>query len=268
MFKRKIVSLAGSDKLNGRYDGAEQTKASGHDRGADNTPNSKTKVIDASLIVFGRDDKRKAHASRFGEDNRDAAMKAAYLMGFHTLAVTKPAMKNIAEGLPEGRVFESGKAFVPFVKEGTCLALEGHAKQFPRDVLELSTVTKAELDQLSARSEKETGTVTSGQTETSSNDSLDIDTPSSYPADWQSIKAGDCVLAVDDPDDGWWEAKVIDANTNTGLGSNTIPLLTLNWVAFEGEPNFTRRANQVALFHPAYVPDVEANTYAQIKGKV
>jgi hypothetical protein len=73
-------------------------------------------------------------------------MKAAHRMGFVALAVTKDAMRNIAEALPEGRVFESGKAFMAFVKEGMCLALEGHAKQFPRDVVELSASKIAEIE--------------------------------------------------------------------------------------------------------------------------
>jgi hypothetical protein len=224
---------------------------------------------DAALIVVGRDDKRKAHAGRFDTDNRAAAIKAAHLMGFVALAVTKDAMRNIAEGLPEGRIFDSGKAFVPFVKEGVCLALEAHAKQFPRDVLQLSMNQIAELEAEAAEAdgqdgsadaevgqddESQTPATDSDETETkdaSDNADAEPDAKSPPPAGRQDVTVGTTVLAVGDPDDGWWEAKVTQAN-KSGIGTNTITMLTLEWVDFPEEASFVRRANEVAYFHPAY----------------
>lgn len=270
MFGRKAMAISKAGREGKGAVSSANSTADEKDNSADAKPEPAEK-IDAALIVFGRDDKGKAHASRFGEDTRPAAMKAAYRMGFVALAVTKDAMRNIAEALPEGRVFESGKAFVPFVKEGTCLALEGHAKQFPRDVLELSPNQIAEID-AEQSADEDGGDAVDGENTTSetsnaeSNDEVakaskgndsgsgsdqdddtDANIKSDPPADWVDIKVGTTVLAVDDPDDGWWEAKVTHAH-KSGIGTNTITMLTLEWVAYLDEPSFVRRANEVAYF--------------------
>jgi hypothetical protein len=68
------------------------------------------------LIVFGLDHARKPHASRFKPDEASLAEKAAGLMGMRLLRTTTDEQRALAAKLPRGRVFKSGKAFVPFVK--------------------------------------------------------------------------------------------------------------------------------------------------------
>lgn len=249
MFGRKAMAISAAGRSDARPVMDAKPAGSGTDVADKKSADAKVEPaakVDAALIVFGRDDKGKAHASRFGTDSRPAAMKAAYRMGFVALAVSKDAMRNIAEGLPEGRVFESGKAFVPFVKEGTCLALEGHAKQFPRDVLELSANQIAEIEaEVIAAKEAEKANVKQ------EHDDNDTPVKSDPPAGWVDVEVGTIVLAVDDPDDGWWEAKVTHAH-KSGIGTNTITMLTLEWVAYPDEPSFVRRANEVAYFPAAY----------------
>lgn len=240
--------------------------------------------LNTSIIVFGRDDKNKAHASRFGEANRAAAIKAAYLMGFRAMAISHDAIRNIAEDLPEGRLFDSGKGFVPFVREGACLALEGHAKQFPRDIREPSAsqieTLKKEMAEQSDDSGKpddkasntdpvddskagknaggdNKGSDTSNDSSASGSDH-DTTTAKSEPfAGWLDISVGTIVLAVDDPEDGWWEAKVTHAH-KSGIGKNIITMLTLEWVNFPDEATIIRRSNEVAYFAAGYGQDVPA----------
>ena len=231
---------------------SEQTRSEPEGETTNNTENktAKQKGIEAALVVYGRDDKGKAHASSFGEADRGAAIKAAYLMGFNALAVTQTVIKNIAEDLPSGRLFESGKAFVPFVKEGVCAALFAHAKQFPRDVRELSQKQIDALEAVKASEAEVTATIDKGKDSAKSKAKDDATKKPPKPllaSDWQDVEEGSIVLAVDEPDDGWWEARVTNAH-KSGIGKNIITMLTLEWVAFPEEASFIRRSNEVAYF--------------------
>jgi hypothetical protein len=210
------------------------------------------KELNASVVVFGRDDKNKAHASRFGEANREAAIKAAHLMGFRVLAIAHDVIRNIAEDLPEGRVFDSGKGFVPFVREGACLALEGHAKQFPRDIRELSA---SQIEALQKEMAEHSDERKAGKDD---NAEAGIAHKSEPFAGWVDVSVGTIVLAVGDPDDGWWEARVTHAH-KSGIGTNIITMLTLEWLNFPEDESFIRRSNEVAYFAAGYGQEEPAN---------
>lgn len=79
------------------------------------TPNPKPKPTPC-LVLFGTDSLGKPHASWFAAEDQDAAVKAAAMMGFSVLTVVADAHKELARKLPRGRLFEGGKAFVPFIK--------------------------------------------------------------------------------------------------------------------------------------------------------
>jgi hypothetical protein len=67
-----------------------------------------------ALVVFGLDDTKRPHASAFVARQADAAG----LMGMATLRPATDEQKALAAKLPRGRVFASGRAFVPFVRAG------------------------------------------------------------------------------------------------------------------------------------------------------
>src|SRR5437763_11611101 len=71
-----------------------------------------------ALIVFGRDNGGKPHASRFDANEAELAEKAAGLMGMQVLRPENDEQRALAGKLPKGRVFASGRAFVPFVAAG------------------------------------------------------------------------------------------------------------------------------------------------------
>ncbi len=73
------------------------------------------------------DDSGKPHASRFSDADAQLAEKAAGLMGMHVFRPATEEHRELAAKLPRGRVFGSGKAFVPFVKAGIFTALAGAA---------------------------------------------------------------------------------------------------------------------------------------------
>ena len=87
-------------------------------------------ATDASLVVFGRDDAAKPHASWFGAAEAELATKAAGIMRFKVLPITTDEHRAAASGLPQGRVFASGRCFSPFCREAACAALEAFSEAF------------------------------------------------------------------------------------------------------------------------------------------
>src|SRR4051812_26319016 len=69
-----------------------------------------------ALVVFGRDNAGKPHASRFDASEAELAEKAAGLMGMQVMRPENDEQRVLAAKLPKGRVFASGRAFVPFIK--------------------------------------------------------------------------------------------------------------------------------------------------------
>src|SRR5437868_7553216 len=70
------------------------------------------------LVVLGIDMDGKPHASRFAEHDAPLVQRAAELMGFHVVRVPpdKTELHGVAKGLPLGKIFATGRAFVPFVR--------------------------------------------------------------------------------------------------------------------------------------------------------
>src|SRR5712671_2974809 len=67
------------------------------------------------LVVLGIDIDGKPHASRFTEHDASFVLRAAELMGFHVIRVSAEngELYAVAEGLPLGKIFATGRAFVP-----------------------------------------------------------------------------------------------------------------------------------------------------------
>src|SRR5579863_3210711 len=68
------------------------------------------------LVVLGIDVDGRTHASRFEERDASFVQRAAELMGFHMIhvAADNEELHGIAEALPLGKIFATGRAFVPF----------------------------------------------------------------------------------------------------------------------------------------------------------
>jgi len=182
-----------------------------------------------AIIVFGTDDNGKPHASTFTIDQRHDAIRAAGLMSFRAFAVEGGSLIALAAKIPAGKVFNSGKGFVPFVKREIGEQLDQLAKDKP--------------DRLIAVPVPEVGNDLSGGESVTPLDAL--------PKDWGGIAVGSRVLAQDDPDDGWWEAIVQHVHEG-GTQGQPCSMFTLMWEAFPDDGRFVRRFDQVALLHPAF----------------
>ena len=176
------------------------------------------------LVVLGIDMSDKPHASRFAERDAPFVVRAAELMGFHVIRVapenTEP--HAIAEGLPLGRIFATGRAFVPFVGRSA----------FDK----LATLVEGGVT-IEARA-------TSGAPPVYPlRDMFTTDAINAADMLWAKIEVGSVVLAAQ-PDlygPGWWQGVVVGINGDD---------LTLRWVDDPAEKPFRLSRRDVGLCHP------------------
>jgi hypothetical protein len=169
----------------------------------------------SATILLGLDDKDKRHASFFTADQAAEAALAATKMGMATLPVTDGELSALATKLPQGKIFGSGKAFVPFVGEALFEKLAAHLPD--RSILPSLRAAANAAEAVSDPAAK----------------------VYNQPKDWDVIAVGDLVLASDGPGEGWWEA-VVQAVTGE--------LFTLLWRDWPDEfPKFVRTRDQIGL---------------------
>jgi hypothetical protein len=180
---------------------------------------------------LGRDDSGKAHASYFSAADGHMARKAAGLMGMVALRADNDHIRSLMGKIPKGKLFNSGKAFVPFVKQDLFLQL---ADQLPPEDRET-------IDRPRATAANDGGAAVAGGTPEASQP----EKPSRLPEDWSKLKVGSIVLATEGPLEGWYEATVEELKPNGAL--------RLKWRDYLDMPSFSRTVEQIALMHPKYV---------------
>nr|WP_285292805.1 phage integrase N-terminal SAM-like domain-containing protein [Aureimonas altamirensis] len=200
-----------------------------------------------ALIVLGLDDSGKAHASWFDDDEADTARSAASLMGMRSLTADTEALQTIAARLPHGRIFPSGKAFVPFVKAAVYEQLAGMLPKGEAGPLRLVPGSKGKAaDQAKgvARGAAKASAVGagSGGRGGATGDAGASSGSDDRPADWQKLKAGSVVLITEGDQEGWFEAVIVQ---DKGDGA-----YTLKWRDWPEEPTQVRRRHQIALLPP------------------
>lgn len=178
-----------------------------------------------AVIVLGRDDSGKPHASWFDEAAAPLAEKAAAMMGMAALRAATGELRALAGHLPQGRVFSTGRAFVPFVKASLFDQLAKHLPHPTPPPLRL-------VDDTAPKSPP--------ATDKPANEAKPRQEPTS--PDWSKIAAGDVVLAREAQDEGWFECRVLEAKADG--------LFILRWRDWPDLPKIVRRAEQVALLHP------------------
>ena len=175
------------------------------------------------LVVLGIDKDGRWHASRFAESDAMLVMRAAELMGFHVVRVASETeeLYGIAESLPVGKIFSSGRAFVPFV------AREAFHKL--RALVDGGVIVEAPSGQ-PANVQPTAGMFTT-EAATAAN------------ALWSKVEIGTVVLAAQ-PDlygPGWWQSVVVGVDGDD---------LTLRWVDDAARESFHLSRRDVGLRHP------------------
>lgn len=173
------------------------------------------------VIILGRDDKGKPHASFFPATDCHSAEQAAARMGMLALKADRDEVRACLPKLPKGKLFDSGKAFVPFVKQDLYREIVAHLPEDQRSMAEQVRTPPAEPPGV----EGSAGDFTT------------------LPEDWSTLKAGNLVLATEGGGEPWYEAIVVSVYSNESV--------RLRWRDYHDEPLFTRPVVELAMLHPA-----------------
>ncbi|MHA7968102.1 tudor domain-containing protein [Rhizobium sp. CAU 1783] len=174
--------------------------------------------------MLGIDEKGKPHASWFGPAHAEGVERAAELMNFGVIRVDTDDLAKIAASLPPGKLFESGKAFVPFVKRETYELLASRLD-----------------DEFLAAAAARVAAATDGQNYAEASKG---EAPAHLPEDWSKLAVGDRVLASDGPGDGWYEADVREILPDGKF--------RLQWRDWPEIAPFSRKVTDIALLHPKH----------------
>src|SRR4051812_40519475 len=138
-----------------------------------------------AIIIFGRDEAGKGHAAWFDQSEAALAEKAADFMNMRVLRVRTDEHRALAAQLPHGRVFASGRAFVPFVKASLFMALQTAAQgAADANLIKLAVNTDDSSEaKLPTAEPKPTAGPSNGKA----------------PCGWADIGVGNVVLALEGP---------------------------------------------------------------------
>jgi hypothetical protein len=194
------------------------------DRGACNLSQEEVSTMTEKMpiiVVLGIDVDGRAHASRFEERDAPFVTRAAELMGFHLIPVPpdNAELHAIAEALPVGKIFATGRAFVPFVSRSA----------FDR----LATMVEGGV---TARAPQAIGANQAAKM-------LQAESDDTADALWAKVEVGTVVLAAQ-PDlygPGWWEGVVVGVDGDD---------LTLRWMDDPELESFHLSRRDIALRHP------------------
>jgi hypothetical protein len=170
------------------------------------------------LIVLGPDDEGKPRAARFPAGQASLVAKAAKAMNLTVCKADSGALAELAKKLHPGRLYATGRAFVP----------PAGRNLYGKIVEQLKLAGQPAPE-------------TTDQTDT---DRSAAEAPApGLPVTWDDIAVGHLVIAQEGVKDGWWEAIVLARDGD---------MLTLKWRDYQ-KPNVVRHAGAVALLKPGPV---------------
>jgi hypothetical protein len=181
----------------------------------------KTVATPDKLFVFGIDETGKARGARFAEFNGKLVTVAAE-MKLTSVHPASAAFTEIGMKLPAGRLYASGKAFVPPIRRDLCEKLKA-ALAAPGDESQAHGPLPAD-----EAKENKPGSVAAG----------------GLPRSWDSIDVGHVVLVDDSPEYGWWPCVVLSRDDQ---------VLTLRLRDYPKQGTYVRNIAQVALINPGPV---------------
>ena len=165
------------------------------------------------LIVLGRDEAGKPRAARFPASQGSLVAKGAKAMNLTVCTAEGAALAELAKKLPSGRLYATGRGFVPSVGRNLYVKI---------------------VEQLNL-----TGQLVAGEI-----DDSDEQPAPGLPATWDDIAVGHLVIAHENAIEGWWEAIVLARDGD---------MLTLKWRDYPQQANVVRHAATVALLKPTPV---------------
>jgi hypothetical protein len=183
---------------------------------------SKTQSL--PVVLFGPDPHGKPTAARFVQHEVALAVKAAEQLHLRVLCAATPAVAELAAKLPAGRIHASGKGFVPNVRTDLYTKLVAAAGP--------AAGTTASQPSSSAAA----GSRSNGNGSSPKNGAADRP-----PRNWDEIAVGHVVVAQEGPEDGWYDAVVVEVAGD---------MCTLRWCDYPRERRFARHRRSLALLCP------------------
>lgn len=174
---------------------------------------------DSALIAFGRDEKQRPRGAWFAQPS-DKLLAALSAMRCQVLSSVPKALGDLAGKLPEGRLLSSGKVVLPSIRKD--LHEKISAASAKENFNELT-------ETLNERLLPEAGKGAGAREE------------NGLSQHWDDLRTGDVVLAPFGPDEGWWEATVIERENS---------VVTLKYRDHPKEPTFVRHVSTLARIHP------------------
>jgi hypothetical protein len=184
------------------------------------------------VFAFGLDENGKPIGARFSQGLNDRLVTAALDMNCRVIQNHSAGFTAIGMKLPVGRVYASGKAFIPSIRRDLYDKLEAARQQPPENVEGVTPVSLFKEQQPEQPSDKP------------SNVPCLSPMVSGLPKSWDAIAPGHVVLAFAGPGEGYWESVVTSRDGE---------ILTLRYRDWPKEKNFQRHITTVALINPGPV---------------
>ena len=149
----------------------------------------------------------------------DIVVSAIREMSLTFIHPASEAFAELAKKLPKGRVYASGKAFVPNIRRDLYDKLVAQ-RESPGDSSQVHRYGPAAQDiPVACISPMLPG----------------------LPRSWDSVGVGHMVLVHESPEDGWWEAVILQRDDE---------VLTLRFRDYPKQPTFVRHISTIALVNP------------------
>jgi hypothetical protein len=182
------------------------------------------------VFAFGLDEHGKPRGARFTQGLNDRVVGAVLDMNCRVIQNHSAALTALGMKLPVGRVYASGKAFIPNIRRDLYDKLEAARQQPPEKIEGVTPISLFKEAQ-----------VTDEPSNQHPNVPCSSPMVSSLPKSWENVAVGHMVLAFAGPGEGWWESVVT---------SRQGEILTLRYRDWPKEKLFERHLTTVALINP------------------
>jgi hypothetical protein len=186
----------------------------------------------AQLLVYGLDEAGKPKGARFAASDSEKVLSITKAMNLQSCPDGSDPIAAVGVKLPVGRIYARGKAFIPNIKrdlyDKLLAAIGSSAEPHDRALVEGTAAASASPSSAAAHVPAEAGAILSPLA-------------SGLPQNWESIAAGNMILADAGPGEGYWHAIVI---------SRDDAILTLRYRDYPKVPKFERHLSTVALINP------------------
>lgn len=190
------------------------------------------------LVVLGLDSEKKPHAAKFDLVDEAAVRKAAAVKGFKIGKAKTKEAQAAAEKLIDGKIFDSGKGLVPFVR--------GDIYDRLLKLLEIEDAAPAPSAPAATASAPSPQTAAKQSSTVPATAKASPPVPTKPADPWAAITVGSVILVHDTEkgaDRSWWECVV------TGISKDG-KILTARWQNYPTLKPFSVRRNAIGLLPP------------------